>query len=572
MTRAPRSSALTDPMRLKGTHMEGFDLISTGVWSIIPPILALALALITKEVYSSLAIGVFTGMVIYQFSLNGAGFEQLVDSFTMVPQMMAEQIAGNGALLLFLALLGALVVVIAGAGGSRAYGEWVATHIKNAKMAQILTAVLGIIIFVDDYFNCLTVGAVMRPVTDRFKISHEKLAWIIDSTAAPICIIAPVSSWAVAVGGYLGEGGFTTFVQSIPYNFYALLTIVFVFFMCATKKDFGPMRVAEAEFQDEGAKQDIPPKDSALEAMATVGLSDREAADTLPPFNMETVVAERDELDEAAQTAVEEFKGIAISEKGRVFDLIVPIVVLIIFSILGMLYAGGFFKGVDFATAVGENPVFGLCIGVCVSLVVAAIMFLPRKLMTLSGYMEGISEGVRSMVGAIMILVLAWSLGGTCRYLLGTGEFVSGFLNSIGVGLALLPAVIFVVAAFIGFAMGTSWGTIALILPIVIGVFPADNPLFLVAIGATLGGAVYGDHVSPISDTTILSSAGAQCNHLRHVATQLPYASVVAVICLVGYLIAGFTGNPWISLAVGAVLMVAAVLVLNKSRYGALKD
>ncbi|MBS6975285.1 MULTISPECIES: Na+/H+ antiporter NhaC family protein [Gordonibacter] len=551
--------------------MEGFDLISTGVWSIIPPILALALALITKEVYSSLAIGVFTGMVIYQFSLNGAGFEQLVDSFTMVPQMMAEQIAGNGALLLFLALLGALVVVIAGAGGSRAYGEWVATHIKNAKMAQILTAVLGIIIFVDDYFNCLTVGAVMRPVTDRFKISHEKLAWIIDSTAAPICIIAPVSSWAVAVGGYLGEGGFTTFVQSIPYNFYALLTIVFVFFMCATKKDFGPMRVAEAEFQDEGAKQDIPPKDSALEAMATVGLSDREAADTLPPFNMETVVAERDELDEAAQTAVEEFKGIAISEKGRVFDLIVPIVVLIIFSILGMLYAGGFFKGVDFATAVGENPVFGLCIGVCVSLVVAAIMFLPRKLMTLSGYMEGISEGVRSMVGAIMILVLAWSLGGTCRYLLGTGEFVSGFLNSIGVGLALLPAVIFVVAAFIGFAMGTSWGTIALILPIVIGVFPADNPLFLVAIGATLGGAVYGDHVSPISDTTILSSAGAQCNHLRHVATQLPYASVVAVICLVGYLIAGFTGNPWISLAVGAVLMVAAVLVLNKSRYGALK-
>ena len=551
--------------------MEGFDLISTGVWSIIPPILALGLALITKEVYSSLAIGVFVGMVIYQFSLNGVGVEPLVDSFTMVPQMMAEQIAGNGALLLFLALLGALVVVIAGAGGSRAYGEWVATHIKNAKMAQILTAVLGIIIFVDDYFNCLTVGAVMRPVTDRFKISHEKLAWIIDSTAAPICIIAPVSSWAVAVGGYLGEGGFTTFVQSIPYNFYALLTIVFVFFMCATKKDFGPMRVAEAEFQDEGAKQDIPPKDSALEAMATVGLSDREAADTLPPFNMETVVAERDELDEAAQTAVEEFKGIAISEKGRVFDLIVPIVVLIIFSILGMLYAGGFFKGVDFATAVGENPVFGLCIGVCVSLVVAAIMFLPRKLMTLSGYMEGISEGVRSMVGAIMILVLAWSLGGTCRYLLGTGEFVSGFLNSIGVGLALLPAVIFVVAAFIGFAMGTSWGTIALILPIVIGVFPADNPLFLVAIGATLGGAVYGDHVSPISDTTILSSAGAQCNHLRHVATQLPYASVVAVICLVGYLIAGFTGNPWISLAVGAVLMVAAVLVLNKSRYGALK-
>ena len=241
-----------------------------------------------------------------------------------------------------------------------------------------------------------------------------------------------------------------------------------------------------------------------------------------------------------------------------------PIVVLIIFSILGMLYAGGFFKGVDFATAVGENPVFGLCIGVCVSLVVAAIMFLPRKLMTLSGYMEGISEGVRSMVGAIMILVLAWSLGGTCRYLLGTGEFVSGFLNSIGVGLALLPAVIFVVAAFIGFAMGTSWGTIALILPIVIGVFPADNPLFLVAIGATLGGAVYGDHVSPISDTTILSSAGAQCNHLRHVATQIPYATLVMIVCFVGYVIAGFTKSPWISLALGVALIVIAVLVLTR--------
>lgn len=551
--------------------MEGFDLISAGVWSIVPPILALGLALITKEVYSSLAIGVFTGMVIYQFTLKGAGFEQLVDSFTMVPQMMAEQIAGNGALLLFLALLGALVVVIAAAGGSRAYAEWVSTHIKNAKMAQVLTALLGIIIFVDDYFNCLTVGAVMRPVTDRFNISREKLAWIIDSTAAPICIIAPVSSWAVAVGGYLGEGGFTTFVQSIPYNFYALLTIVFVFFMCFSNRDFGPMRQAEADAHKSADQQQrIPSPDSALEAVSTARLDGTAEGDPLPA-KIETIVAERDELEDAAKAAVEEFKGMTISDKGRVFDLIVPIIVLIVFSILGMLYAGGFFQGVDFSTAVGENPVFGLCIGVCVALVVSAGMFLPRKLMTLSGYMEGISEGVRSMVGAIMILVLAWSLGGTCRYLLGTGEFVSGFLNSIGVGLELLPAVIFLVAAFIGFAMGTSWGTIALILPIVIGVFPVEGPLFLVAVGATLGGAVYGDHVSPISDTTILSSAGAQCNHLRHVATQLPYASVVAVICFAGYVVAGFTGNPWISLAGGAVVMVLAVLVLNRSKYGAAK-
>ena len=538
--------------------------------SLLPPVVAIVLALNTKEVYTSLLVGIATGALLYA---NGNLELALTTLFFNEDGGMVSKLSdsSNVGILVFLVMLGILVALMNKAGGSAAFGRWASTHIHTRAGAQFATLLLGILIFVDDYFNCLTVGAVMRPVTDRFNISHEKLAWIIDSTAAPICIIAPVSSWAVAVGGYLGEGGFTTFVQSIPYNFYALLTIVFVFFMCATKKDFGPMRVAEAEVAQPSDKQHrIPPKDSALESMSTVGISDPHAADQLP-LNMDTVIAEEDELDEAAQIAVEEFKGMSISDKGRVFDLIVPIVVLIIFSILGMLYAGGFFQGVDFATAVGENPVFGLCIGVCVALVVTAAMFLPRKLMTLSGYMDGVAEGVRSMVGAIMILVLAWSLGGTCRYLLGTGEFVSGFLNSIGVGLALLPAVIFIVAAFIGFAMGTSWGTIALILPIVIGVFPAQDPLFLVAIGATLGGAVYGDHVSPISDTTILSSAGAQCNHLRHVATQLPYASVVAAVCIVGYIVAGFTGSPWIALVVGAVMMIAAILVLNRSKYGAVK-
>ncbi len=540
--------------------MEGFDLITTGLWSIVPPILALALALITKEVYSSLTIGVFVGMIIYQFTLAGVGFDQLIAAFVMVPRMMAEQIAGNGALLLFLALLGALTVVIATAGGSRAYAEWVSTHIKNAKMAQILTAILGIIIFVDDYFNCLTVGAVMRPVTDRFHISHEKLAWIIDSTAAPVCIIAPVSSWAVAVGGYIGEGGFNTFVASIPYNFYALLTIFFVFFMLASGEDFGSMRAAEEE-----ARKDIPSEGSALHAVATARLGDKSVEDFEEAHpHLNSVVTEVTDIDDAAQETVEEYKGLNISDKGKVYDLIIPIVVLIIFSILGMLYVGGFFEGVDFATAVGEDPVTGLCVGVCVALVAAAIMFLPRGLTTLSGFMDSMSEGVRSMVGAIMILVLAWSLGGTCRYLLGTGEFVSSFLGSMGVGLALLPAVIFIVAAFIGFSMGTSWGTIALILPIVIGVFEADDPLFLVAIGATLAGSVYGDHISPISDTTILSSAGAKCNHLRHVATQIPYATLVMVFCFVGYLIAGFTLNPWVSLIFGVVGIVIAVTILHK--------
>lgn len=546
---------------------EAFELISTGAWSIVPPLLALALALITKEVYSSLTIGVFVGMVIYQFTLNGVGVDQLVTAFTDVPNAMALQIADNGALLLFLALLGALTVVIATAGGSRAYAEWVSTHIKNARAAQVLTGLLGIIIFVDDYFNCLTVGAVMRPVTDRFHVSHEKLAWIIDSTAAPVCIIAPVSSWAVAVGGYLGDDGFTTFVQSIPYNFYALLTIFFVFFMLITNKnDYGPMRAAEAEAKTsedaaaEGGK--------LLEKLSTMGLSDQAEADPDDHTNLESVVTEQADIEQSASAAIDEYKGLDISEKGKVYDLIVPILVLIFFSILGMMYTGGFFKGVDFATAVGENPVGGLCIGATVALCVAGAMFLPRSLTTLSCFVESVSEGVRSMVGAIMILVLAWSLGGCCRYMLGTGDFVSSFLNSLGVSLAILPCIIFLVAGFIGFAMGTSWGTIALILPIVVGVFNEGDPLFLVAVGATLAGAVYGDHISPISDTTILSSAGAKCNHLRHVATQLPYATTVMVVCFVCYIVAGFTGNPWISLVLGAVLIVVTVKILHKSNIG----
>ena len=305
-----------------------------------------------------------------------------------------------------------------------------------------------------------------------------------------------------------------------------------------------------------------------LEKLSTMGLSDQAEADPDDHTNLESVVTEQADIEQSASAAIDEYKGLDISEKGKVYDLIVPILVLIFFSILGMMYTGGFFEGVDFATAVGENPVGGLCIGATVALCVAGAMFLPRGLTTLSGFVESISEGVRSMVGAIMILVLAWSLGGCCRYMLGTGDFVSSFLNSLGVSLAILPCIIFLVAGFIGFAMGTSWGTIALILPIVVGVFNEGDPLFLVAVGATLAGAVYGDHISPISDTTILSSAGAKCNHLRHVATQLPYATTVMVVCFVCYIVAGFTGNPWISLVLGAVLIVVAVKILHKSNIG----
>lgn len=568
--------------------MEGFALIDTGIWSIVPPLLALGLALLTKEVYSSLTIGVFVGMVIYTFTIDGVGFGSLVDAFCLVPQMMGEQIANNGALLLFLALLGALVVLIAIAGGSRAYGAWVSQHVKSARLARVMTAVLGILIFVDDYFNCLTVGAVMRPITDRFRMSHEKLAWLIDSSAAPVCIIAPVSSWAVAVGGYLGDDGFNLFVQSIPYNFYALATIVFVFFVAFIGLDFGPMKKAEEAAAKYGSAEaeevavanpgkvithpDEVEGDTRLSVAA-----ERTAAKIAVKNNPQTacdlpatVIAEETELAEAfeANKAEAQFKGMEVSNKGKVFDLIVPILVLIVFSIWGMLYIGGFFEGVEFAAAVGENPVAGLCIGSFVALVVAAAMYLPRGLCTLQGYMEGVAEGVRSMVGAIMILVLAWSLGGVCRYMIGTGPFVSGFLNGLGISLTLLPFAIFLVAAFIGFSMGTSWGTIALILPIVVGVFDPSDPLFLVAIGATLGGAVYGDHISPISDTTILSSAGAECNHMAHVSTQIPYASIVFVSGAIGYILAGIMGSPWIPLAVTIVLacvgFVAIAKIMNK--------
>ena len=558
------------------------------------------MALITKEVYSSLTVGVFIGMIIYQFTLNGVGIDQFIEAFTMVPQMMVEQIASNGALLLFLGLLGALTVVIAIAGGSRAYAEWVSKHVKSPRMAQILTALLAVFIFVDDYFNCLTVGAVMRPVTDRFRVSREKLAWIIDSMAAPICIIAPVSSWAVAVSGYLGEGGFDTFVASIPFNLYALLTIVFVFFMLVTNWDFGSMRKAEIEtrkhgvtpYQEDDAQQGsdagaapdqaeapmvtgsqgegpdrIPEHGSNLERVSTAGVKDIDSIDR-SPADLETIVGESADVKVLTEEALDEYKGLKVSEKGHVFDLVIPILVLIAFSIIGMMYTGGFFEGVPFSEAIGEDPVGGLCIGSFFALCVAGAMFLPRRLTTLGGFVEGMSEGVRSMIGAIMILVLAWSLGGTCRYLLGTGNFVADFLNGLGVGLDLFPAVIFLVTAFIGFAMGTSWGSIALVMPIVVGVFDPADPLFLVAVGATLAGSVYGDHISPISDTTILSSAGAKCNHLRHVATQIPYATTVMISSLVGYIISGFTGNAWIALGAGCAIMIASVAVMHFGKRG----
>nr|MDD6334884.1 Na+/H+ antiporter NhaC family protein [bacterium] len=475
--------------------MEGFELIETGLWSILPPLIAIALALITKEVYSSLTVGVLSGMMIYAFSSGGG----VISGIDLSLRMMAEQLGNNGYLVLFLALLGALVVVITMAGGSRAYGKWAFSKIKAPTGAKIATGVLGLLIFIDDYFNCLTVGTVMRPVTDRHAISRPKLAYLIDATAAPICIIAPISSWAAAVAGSLGEGGFTAFVQAIPYNLYALLTITMVIFLCLTKFDFGPMAKAQREAR--------------------------------------AIADDPDAVDQS------DFNGIPVSSKGRVFDLIIPIAALIIFAILGMAYVGGFFSGTPFIDAIGENPSAGLALGAFGALIVALILFIPRRLMTFKGFMDGVVEGMKSMLPAIMILVLAWSLSGICRYMIGTGEFVSSLVSGSTFVISLLPVIVFLIAAFLSFSMGTAWGTFGILLPIVMTICVDTPNMLLPAMGATLAGSVFGDHCSPISDTTILSSTGAKCDHIQHVSTQMPYALVVAAVCAVGYLISGFIGN-----------------------------
>ena len=376
--------------------MEGFVLLDTGAWSLVPPLLALALALITKEVYSSLLIGIVSGLLIYQFSLAGVGLEQTIDGLCLLPNIFIEQISANAGLILFLALLGALTMLITKAGGSIAYAKWAVKRIKNPRIASIATALLGVIIFVDDYFNCLTVGSVMRPVTDRFKICREKLAWIIDSTAAPICIIVPVSSWAVAVGGYLGEDGFNTFVASIPYNFYALLTIVFVFAMCACGRDFGPMKRAQQAFETRFKQPRKGIKHAAEESLAPSSSAVREDIDETLEDNVR--------LQDMAGEALDAYDQLHIARNGRVYDLIVPILVLIIFSILGMMYAGGFFQGIDFATAMGENPIMGLCIGSVVALVVAALLYLPRKLLNLSSFITGGISGI--LLGLITLFIV----------------------------------------------------------------------------------------------------------------------------------------------------------------------
>ncbi len=494
----------------------GLEMMETGWLSILPPIIAIVLALLTKEVFSSLLAGVFSGMVIYCVHSGGT----LLEAVNYIFDMMAAKIGDNAYMIVFLTLLGSVVVVVNMAGGSRAYGRWASGKLKTTVSVKLATALLGVVIFIDDYFNCLTVGTVMRPITDKHKIAREKLAYIIDSTAAPICIIAPISSWAVAVSSEVGEaGGLNAFMQTIPYNLYALLTLAMVFFLCVTDFDFGPMK-------------------RAVEAAKT---------------------EEFDKIEEQ-----DEMEGLSISPNGTVWDLAIPMLVLISCSILGMAYVGGFFEGVDFVTAIGENPTVGLTLGAFASLLSALVMYLPRKLMTFRNFMDGVTTGAKYMVSAIMILVFAWSLSGVCREMIGTGEFVSSLVKNSNLSLGFLPVLVFLVASFLSFSMGTAWGTFGILIPIVsmICVGAEGSAVLIPTLGATLAGSVFGDHCSPISDTSILSSTGASCNHIAHVETQIPYACLVAGICIPGYLAAGFVGNPWIPLLISGVCLAGAFAVI----------
>lgn len=491
------------------------------VWSLVPPLVAIVLALITKEVYSSLFVGILVGGLFYSnFSFEGTVLHIYNEGF------LASLTDGyNMGILIFLVVLGAMVCLMNRAGGSAAFGAWASKHIKTRVGAQLATILLGVLIFIDDYFNCLTVGSVMRPVTDKHNISRAKLSYLIDATAAPICIIAPISSWAAAVAGYVeGENGFETFIRAIPYNFYALFTILMMIVLVVTKGDYGLMRKHEKN------------------ALA----GDIYTTPDRPYENAETEY---------------------VNPKGKVVDLVIPIVTLIACCVVGMIYTGGFFSGKNFITAFSDcDASVGLALGSFFALIITIIIYLIRRVLSFSDCMACIPDGFKAMVPAIMILVMAWTLNGMTSSL-GAKEFVAtaveGFAGDV---MIFLPAIIFLIGCFLAFSTGTSWGTFGILIPIVVAVFQESNPeLMIMGISACMAGAVCGDHCSPISDTTIMASAGAQCNHVNHVSTQLPYAITVAAISFVTYIVAGFVQNPWISLAVGAVLTIGVLLLLGKT-------
>ncbi len=491
-------------------------------WSLVPPVIAIVLALITKEVYSSLFVGILMGAVFY----SGFNFEGTVNHIFNAGFIGVLSDEYNVGILVFLVILGAMVCLMNKAGGSAAFGRWASEHIKSRVGSQLATVLLGCLIFVDDYFNCLTVGSVMRPVTDKQNISRAKLAYLIDATAAPICIIAPISSWAAAVTTSVErEDGFLLFIRAIPFNFYALLTIVMMVAMVLMKMEFGPMKKHELN----ALKGDL--------------------------YTTE---------DRPYANAAEEKSTAA---KGTVFDLVVPVVVLIVCCIIGMIYTGDFFSGTNFIDAFsGCDASDGLAYGSFFGLLITIIIYLVRRVLSFKECMECLPEGFKAMVPAILILTMAWSLKGMTDSL-GAAEFVAAIMDSKAEALMnLLPAIIFLVACFLAFASGTSWGTFGILIPIVVEVFENSDPtMMVIAISACMAGAVCGDHCSPISDTTIMASAGAQSNHINHVNTQLPYAVTVAAISFVTYIVAGFTKSAWMSLPVGIGLTVLVLFIIKQN-------
>ncbi|MCD8300997.1 MAG: Na+/H+ antiporter NhaC family protein [Clostridiales bacterium] len=490
-------------------------------WALVPPIVAIVLALITKEVYSSLFIGIVIGGIFYA----GPHFSTIIQHIFRTGLVGAVADADNVEILLFVELLGIMVCLMTKAGGSVAFGKWAGEHIKSRVGAQLVTILLGLLIFVDDGFNCLTVGTVMRPVTDEHKISRAKLAYIIDSTAAPICIIAPISSWAAAVTGFVeGENGFALFIKAIPYNYYALFTIVMLFALTLFKMDFGPMRTHERNAFEKGDLFTTP---------------DRPYGD------------DSDEEDHA---------------NGGVIDLVFPVIALIACCIIGIIYTGGFFSGVGFITAFSESEAaLGLMIGSFFGMLITIIFYAVRKTMKIGDSIKCIPEGAKTMIPPMIILILAWTLK-AMTVSLGASEYVAGVVDAAKGGLFyFLPAIIFVVAVFLSFSTGTSWGTFGILIPIVVAVFAGkDETMLVLSISACMAGAVCGDHCSPISDTTIMSSAGARCSHVNHVSTQLPYAITVACVSFVTYILAGFIRRAVICLPIGVVLMVAVLFVIKK--------
>lgn len=495
------------------------------LWSLFPPVIAIGLALITKEVYSSLFVGILSGGIIYAVA-SGTGFEGTFKAVVQDGLITNLSNAYNVGILVFLVVLGIIVVLMNKAGGSRAYGEWAAAHIKSRRGVALSTFFLGVLIFVDDYFNCLTVGSVMRPITDKHNISRSKLAYLIDSTAAPICIIAPISSWAAAVSGTVeGVNGISLFINTIPYNLYAFLTILMVIFISASDTDYGPMKIHE----DNAKNGDI--------------------------FTTQNNTYEQD-----AQP---------VTERGRVIDLILPVAVLIVLCVVGMIYTGGFFSGTDFVTAFANcDAAYGLSLGSISALIVIIAYYMFRRVLKFNECMDSIAAGFKQMVPAILILTFAWTLKTMTNHL-EAGAFVSGVVQSATALSVLLPVILFVVAIGLAFATGTSWGTFGILIPIVTSVFDAElanvsqtgeiPSMVIICISACLAGAVCGDHCSPISDTTIMASTGAQCDHVNHVSTQLPYALTVAAVCVVGYLLSGFVHNVFIVLGFSVVLMLAVL-------------